>query len=47
MDDSAAEGVPLLPERAFCRMLASMPNVGEDADFERVRSEEPAPSVFQ
>ena len=32
--------------RSFAEVLASMPNVGLDADFERVRSKKKAPRVF-
>jgi antitoxin FitA len=33
-------------KRSFADVLASMPNVGTDADFERVQSAEEAPRVF-
>ena len=33
-------------ERGFIEVLAAMPDVGEDADFERVGSRRPAPRVF-
>ncbi|MGA7813606.1 FitA-like ribbon-helix-helix domain-containing protein [Caballeronia sp.] len=33
-------------KRSFTEVLASMPNVGEDADFERVQSSSEAPRVF-
>ena len=33
-------------KRSFAEVLASMPNVGADADFERVESAKDAPSVF-
>jgi plasmid stability protein len=32
--------------RSFAEVLASMPNVGRDADFERVQSGKDAPCVF-
>ncbi len=32
--------------RNFADVLASMPNVGEDADFERIQSTRKAPDVF-
>ena len=32
--------------RSFAQVLASMPNVGEDADFARVASTGKAPRVF-
>jgi antitoxin FitA len=32
--------------RSFAEVLASMPDVGADADFERVESGKEAPSVF-
>ncbi len=32
--------------RSFAEVLASMPNVGLDSDFERVRSKQKAPRVF-
>jgi plasmid stability protein len=32
--------------RSFAEVLASMPNVGRDEDFERVRSGKDAPRVF-
>lgn len=32
--------------RSFAQVLASMPNVGEDADFARVASRRKAPRVF-
>ena len=34
------------PRRSFAEVLASMPDVGADADFERVKSGKDAPSVF-
>ncbi len=33
-------------KRSFAEVLASMPNVGTDADFERVEPGKEAPSVF-
>jgi plasmid stability protein len=33
-------------KRSFAEVLASMPEVGVDADFERVESEGKAPRVF-
>jgi plasmid stability protein len=33
-------------KRSFAEVLASMPNVGRDADFERVQAGERAPDVF-
>lgn len=33
-------------KRSFAEVLASMPNVGTDADFERVQSGKDAPRVF-
>ena len=39
--------VLLMPRRrSFVDVLRSMPNVGEDADFERVQSTRPAGDVF-
>ena len=35
-----------LRRRSFAEVLASMPNVGEDADFERVNLAGDVPSVF-
>jgi antitoxin FitA len=32
--------------RTFAQVLASMPDVGLDADFERVEASEPSPHVF-
>ncbi len=32
--------------RSFAEVLASMPDVGQDKDFERVQSERVAPHVF-
>jgi plasmid stability protein len=32
--------------RRLAEVLAEMPNVGLDQDFERVQSNEPAPNVF-
>jgi plasmid stability protein len=32
--------------RSFAEVLASMPDVGTDADFERVESAKKAPNVF-
>ena len=32
--------------RSFAEVLASMPDVGADADFERMESAKEAPSVF-
>ena len=32
--------------RSFAEVLASMPDVGTDADFERTESARPAPHVF-
>ncbi len=32
--------------RTFAQVLASMPDVGLDSDFERVEATEPAPHVF-
>ena len=32
--------------RSLAEVLAEMPNVGLDQDFERVQSYEPAPNVF-
>jgi plasmid stability protein len=32
--------------RSFAEVLASMPDVGVDADFERMQSTKEAPSVF-
>ncbi|MGV7245225.1 FitA-like ribbon-helix-helix domain-containing protein [Burkholderia sp. PAMC 28687] len=40
----AALGRP--KRRSFAEVLASMPNVGEDSDFERVQSTSGAPGVF-
>ena len=34
------------PRRSFAEVLASMPDVGADADFERVESAKKAPNVF-
>ncbi len=33
-------------KRSFADVLASMPNVGRDADFERVQSSKYAPSIL-
>jgi antitoxin FitA len=33
-------------KRSFAEVLASMPNVGRDADFERVQAGRRAPDVF-
>lgn len=33
-------------KRSFAAVLAAMPNVGDDADFERVESTGEAPRVF-
>jgi antitoxin FitA len=33
-------------KRSFAEVLASMPNVGRDADFERVQAGERPPDVF-
>lgn len=33
-------------KRSFAEVLASMPEVGSDADFERIESEGKAPRVF-
>ena len=33
-------------KRSFAEVLASMPDVGSDADFERVESTRETPSVF-
>lgn len=33
-------------KRSFAEVLASMPDVGTDADFERVQSSREAPRVF-
>ena len=33
-------------KRSFAEVLASMPNVGTDVDFERVQSGKDAPRVF-
>jgi antitoxin FitA len=33
-------------KRTLADVLATMPNVGRDADFERVQSTSPAPDVF-
>jgi antitoxin FitA len=33
-------------KRSFAEVLASMPNVGRDEDFERVQSGKDAPRVF-
>ena len=33
-------------QRSFAQVLAAMPNVGVDADFERVSSSAEAPRVF-
>jgi len=32
--------------RSFAELLATMPDVGTDADFERVQASGPAPNVF-
>jgi plasmid stability protein len=32
--------------RSFAEVLAAMPDVGTDADFERVQSTRPAPDIF-
>jgi plasmid stability protein len=41
------EEVLLRPEkRRFAEVLTSMPNVGEDEDFERLEEEGEAPHVF-
>ena len=34
------------PKRSFAEVLASMPDVGEDGDFERIDTGEPAAGVF-
>jgi plasmid stability protein len=34
------------PKRSFAEVLASMPDVGRDEDFERVQSGKEAPRVF-
>jgi plasmid stability protein len=34
------------PRRTFAQVLASMPDVGLDSDFERVEATEPSPHVF-
>jgi plasmid stability protein len=34
------------PRRSFAQVLAAMPNVGEESDFERVPSGTAAPDVF-
>ena len=41
---AAALAVP--KRRSFTEVLASIPNVGTDADFERVQSTAAAPNVF-
>ncbi|MBK1645879.1 DNA-binding protein [Thiocapsa imhoffii] len=33
-------------KRSLSEVLASMPDVGQDGDFERVEAAEPAPRVF-
>lgn len=39
--------VLLHPEKkSFAEILASMPNVGSDSDFERLQQNEPASDVF-
>ena len=41
---AAALGGPR--KRSFAEVLATMPDVGEDADFERVQSRHETPRVF-
>jgi plasmid stability protein len=41
-----AAALALPRRRSFAEVLASMPDVGADADFERVESGKAAPSVF-
>ena len=33
-------------KRSFAEVIASMPDVGDDADFERAKTGQEAPSVF-
>ncbi|WGS51506.1 DNA-binding protein [Paraburkholderia sp. D15] len=40
------EALQTVYNRQFIRALMSMPNVGEDADFERVNDRREAPVVF-
>lgn len=41
-----AEALARPRKRSFAEVLASIPNVGADADFERVESAGKAPNVF-
>ena len=41
-----AAALALTKRRSFAEILASMPDVGTDADFERVEGAKPAPHVF-
>ncbi|MCC7457771.1 MAG: hypothetical protein IT390_12420, partial [Nitrospira sp.] len=41
-----AEALARPRKRALAELLASIPDVGTDADFERVESEGKAPRVF-
>jgi plasmid stability protein len=41
-----AEALAHRRKRSFAEVLASMPNVGVDADFERVQTAAEAPRVF-
>jgi plasmid stability protein len=44
--DILARALSRPKKRSFAEVLASMPNVGEDADFERVQSSTEVPRVF-